>query len=204
MTGLDLTPELLIAARRRAADEGLEVEWVEGDAEDLPFDSASFDRTTSVFGTMFAPRQKVAAAELVRVTAPGGTIAVAAWTPEGLNGQMFKTIGSHLPAPPPEFVPPVMWGVEDHMKSLLADQPVELEFERHAVAFEADSIEEWLNYSEDVLGPLVLAKAALEPEGKWDALRGELKALYEANNQATDGTVRVQPEYLVTVATVAA
>ena len=119
VTGLDLTPELLEAARRRAVKAGVDVRWIEGDAEELPFESDSFDRVTSCFGVMFAPRHEQAASELARVARPGATIAVTAWTPEGLNGQMFKTVGSYMPAPPPELKPPVMWGEEEHVRSLM-------------------------------------------------------------------------------------
>ncbi|MBJ7348973.1 MAG: methyltransferase domain-containing protein, partial [Thermoleophilaceae bacterium] len=89
VVGLDLTPELFVVARERAANAGVEVNWVEGDAEDLPFGDDSFDRVTSVFGAIFAPRHQQAASEIVRVCKPGGRFAIAAWTPEGLNGQMF-------------------------------------------------------------------------------------------------------------------
>jgi SAM-dependent methyltransferase len=204
VTGLDLTPKLLDVARERAAAEGLEIKFMEGDAEDLPFDNGSFDRVTSVFGVMFAPRHAVGAAELVRVAAPGGTIAFAAWTPEGGNGQMFKTVGSYMPPPPPEFVPPVMWGNEDYVTKLFADQPVELEFERHTVALEGDSVEAFLAKGELELGPVVMAKAALEPEGKWEDLRADLKALYEGANVAGNGGFKFEPEYLLTIARVAA
>ena len=200
VTGLDLTPELFEAARRRAAENGVECEWVEGDAEQLPFADNSFDRVFSAFGTMFAPRHEVAAGELVRVTKPGGTIAVAAWTPEGINGQMFKTVASHMPPPPPELKPPTLWGNEEHMRSLLEPQGVELEFERAVVDFEDESIDAWLAYGEEKLGPMVMARTVLEPQGKWDALRADLRSLYERENLNEDGSFRVAPEYLVTVA----
>jgi ubiquinone/menaquinone biosynthesis C-methylase UbiE len=197
--GLDLTPELFVAARRRAADAGVEIEWVEGDAEELPYHDASFDRVLSAFGAMFAPRHEVAAAELVRVAKPGGAIAVAAWTPDGTNGQMFKTVGAHLPPPPPELQPPSLWGDEQHIRSLFEPHGVELEFERAKVVFEDESIEAWLDYGEEKLGPMVMARAALEPQGKWDALRADLQALYERENVSTDGSFRAEPEYLITV-----
>ena len=204
VTGIDLTPELFVAARRRAGEAGVECEWIEGDAESLPFADDSFDRALSAFGTMFAPRHEVAAGELVRVTKPGGKVAVAAWTPEGTNGQMFKTVGSHMPPPPPELKPPSMWGDEEYMRSLFGPHGVELEFERGEVDFEDESIEAWLAFGEEKLGPMVMARAALAPQGKWDALRSDLQALYERENKATDGRFRVQPEYLVTVARVPA
>jgi SAM-dependent methyltransferase len=204
VTGLDITPELFEAARSRAAEAGVEIEWIEGDAEELPYEDNSFDRALSAFGTMFAPRQERAAAELVRVTKPGGVVAVAAWTPEGTNGQMFRTVASHMPPPPPELKPPSLWGDEEHIRSLFEPLGVELEFERGQVDFADDSVEKWLVYGEEKLGPMVMARAALEPQGKWEALRADLAALYERENKATDGSFRVEPEYLVTIARVPA
>jgi SAM-dependent methyltransferase len=203
VTGLDLTPKLLEVARERAAEAGVEIEFVEGDAEDLPFDDRSFERVTSCFGVMFAPRHDVATAELVRVAKPGARIVVAAWTPEGLTGRMFKTVGSFMPAPPPELKAPVKWGNEDHVRGLFAQHGAELAFERHAVTFEHDSPESWLEYNERVLGPTIMAKAALEPQGRWEELRAELIALYTDANEADDGTMRVRAEYLLTVAQLA-
>ena len=198
--GLDLTPRLLEVARERAADAGLDIRFVEGDAEELPFEDASFDRVTSCFGVMFAPRQQLAAAELVRVARPGARIVFTAWTPEGLNGRMFGTVGSYMPAPPPGLKPPTMWGDEAHVRSLFADTGAELTFERHAITFEHDSPESWLDYNERALGPTILAKAALEPQGRWDELRSELLELYTEGNEASDGGFRAQGEYLLTVA----
>lgn len=200
VTGLDLTPKLLGVARERAAEAGVEVSFVEGDAEELPFESDSFDRVTSCFGVMFAPRQELAAAELARVARPGGAIVLAAWTPEGLNGQMFKTVGSYMPPLPPGLKPPVMWGREDHVRSLFEPTGAELTFERHMVTFEHESAVAWLEYNERVLGPTIMAKAALEPQGRWNALREELVELYTNGNEAKDGTFRARAEYLLAVA----
>jgi SAM-dependent methyltransferase len=199
VVGLDLVPQLLEAARRRAAAAGLEVEWVEGDAASLPFEDDSFDRVTSVFGSMFAPEHERAAAELVRVTRPGGAVGVTAWTPEGLNGQMLATLGRHLPPPPPELKPPILWGDEDHVRGLFqASDGVDVSCERRTVSFEADSTEDWVDYFEDALGPVVMARAALEPQGKWDEARSELVELYERYNEAKDGGLRAPAEYLLT------
>ena len=200
VTGLDITPELFDAARRRAADAGVECEWIEGDAEDLPYEDGSFDRVLSTFGAMFAPRHERAAAELARVTRPGGTFAVAAWTREGGNGQMFKTVSSHMPPPPPELKPPTMWGDEEYMRELLGPHGVELEFERANVVFEAESPDEWLEYNARALGPMVMARAALEPQGKWDALYSDLADLYRRLNMNDDGSFKAEGEYLVTIA----
>jgi ubiquinone/menaquinone biosynthesis C-methylase UbiE len=202
VTGLDITPKLLEIARDRAAEAGVEVEFVEGDAENLPFDDGSFDRVSSVFGTMFAPDHARAAAEAVRVCRPGGMVGFCAWTPEGLNGRMFAVVGSHMPPPPEGFQPPVLWGVEDHMRDLLAPTGAEPHFERRSVTWEAESAEEWMQEAERWLGPAVMAKAALEPEGKWEALRGDLVSLFESYNEATDGSLRAQAEFLMTTAEV--
>ena len=200
VTGLDLTPELLEVARRRASEAGLDIRFVEGDAEELPFADGSFDLVTSCFGAMFAPRHERAVAELVRVARPGATIGVTAWTPEGLNGKLFKTVGSYMPAPPPELKPPAMWGEEAHMRSLFADSGAELSFERQLVAFEHDSPESWVDYNERVLGPAIMAKAALEPQGRYGELREDLVALYREANGAQDGRFRAEAEYLQTIA----
>jgi len=204
VTGLDLVPDLLEKARQRADAEGLEITWVEGDAENLPFEDASFDRVTSVFGVMFAPQQERAAGELVRVARPGAGIGVAAWAPEGLNGQLFKTLGSHLPPPPPELKPPVLWGVEGHVTELFSKAGAQAECKRCTVPVEADSIDAWLDYTEAVLGPVIMAKAMLEPQGKWDAARADLAELFDRFNEAQDGTLKAPAEYLLTIATVPA
>lgn len=200
VTALDLTPELLEVARRRGADAGVEVNWIEGDAEALPFENDSFDRVTSCFGVIFAPRQREAASELLRVARPGGRVAFTAWTPEGLNGQMFRLIGSHMPPPPPEFSSPLRWGEEDHVRSLFEDGGAKLAFERRTVTIVHDSPESWVTYNERVLGPTIMIKAALEPQGKWEAVRGELIGLYRDHNEAEDGSLRARAEYLLTIA----
>jgi SAM-dependent methyltransferase len=200
VTGLDLTPELLQVARERAAGEGLAIDFVEGDAEALPFGDDSFDRVSSCFGVMFAPRHQQAAAELLRVTRPGGMIAVAAWTPEGLIGSMFRTNSSFMPPPPPEILPPVRWGEEEHVRSLLGADGVKLEFERHEVVFEHDSAEAIIEEDERLLGPAILAKAALEPQGRYGELRAQLVELYGSVNESDDGRFRARAEYLLSLA----
>ncbi len=200
VTGLDLTPELLEFARRRAAGAGVDVDFIEGDAEELPFEDDSFDRVTSCFGVIFAPRQAQAASELVRVARPGATIAFTAWTPEGLNGRMFRTIGSYMPLPPPELQSPVRWGEEDHVRSLMAGSGAELSFERRSVTFTHDSPESGFAYNERVLGPYIMAKSALEPQGRWQDLKAELIAMYADGDEGADGRWAASSEYLLAVA----
>ncbi len=200
VTGLDLTPKLLEDQRARATAAGVEIELVEGDAEELPFAAGSFDSVTSCFGVMFAPRQPVAAAELVRVARPGGSIVVAAWTPEGMVGRMFRASAPYMPPPPEGFVPPVMWGVEEHVRGLFANSGAELSFELRTVTFEGESVEAWVEKDEQILGPSVMAKAALEQQGRYDELRRDVVGLYGQFNEAGDGSFRAPAEYLVTVA----
>ncbi|HEX9482334.1 MAG TPA: methyltransferase domain-containing protein [Solirubrobacteraceae bacterium] len=200
VTGLDLTPKLLEEQAARAAAAGVEIELVEGDAEQLPFADASFDRVTSCFGVMFAPRQAVAAGELVRVLRPGGRIVVAAWTPAGMVGRMFASTAPYMPAPPEGFVPPVMWGDESRVRELFEGTGVELFFELRTVAFAGDSVEAWVETDERILGPSVMAKAALEQQGGYEELRSDVVALYSEFNEASDGSFHAPAEYLVTVA----
>src|SRR5687767_12487864 len=122
VTASDLTPELLEAGRRRAQAAGLELEWVVGDAERLPFEDASFDVVISAIGAMFAPHHQDAADELVRVCRPGGTIGLLSWTPEGMIGSLFRTMGPFAPPPPPGASSPPLWGSEDHVRELFGDR----------------------------------------------------------------------------------
>src|SRR5215218_4865348 len=119
VTGLDFSPALLAIARERSADAMVEIDWVEGDAQQLPFGDGSFDRVLSVFGHMFAPDHERTAGEMRRVCRPDGRIAVACWTPEGAIGRMFRTIAELVP--PPGGAPALLWGTEDHIRELLGD-----------------------------------------------------------------------------------
>jgi SAM-dependent methyltransferase len=201
VAGLDLTPKLIEIAGQRARDAGVDAEFVVGDAENLPFDDDSFDCVTSVFGVMFAPHQQRAADELRRVCRPGGRIVTCAWTPAGLNGQMFALIGANMPPPPEGFQPPVLWGTEERVSELFAGEQVS--FERLKVAFRDDSIEEWMARNERTLGPTVMAKEVLEADGKWEPLREQLTALYADANEASDGSMHVEAEYLLAAVDVA-
>jgi len=121
VTGIDYVPTLLERGRERAEAERLRVDFRPGDAEEIPFPDESFDAVISVFGSMFAPDHRRAAAELVRVTRPGGTIALASWTPDGFIGSMFQTIGAHVP-PPPGLASPLLWGTEEHLDDLFGTE----------------------------------------------------------------------------------
>ena len=121
VTASDLTPELFEAGRRRAEAEGVSLEWTEADAENLPFEDESFDVVMSSIGAMFAPHHQEVADELIRVCRPGGTIGLLSWTPEGMIGELFRTMGPFAPAPPPGAQPPPLWGSEEHLRGLFGD-----------------------------------------------------------------------------------
>jgi len=196
VTGLDLTPQLLDAARVRARTRGVAVDWVEGDAEALPFGDDSYDVVTSVVGVQFAPRSEVVAGELVRVCRPGGTIVLANWTPGGLIGQLFQTMGRHMP-PPPDFVtPPPKWGDPAHLHELFdAAGNVELTYATNPFRF--DTLEEYMDFFERNYGPTKRAKEKLQAAGRWDALNEELRTLYRERNTADDGTLHIEAEFVV-------
>jgi SAM-dependent methyltransferase len=189
VTGIDFAPALLTIARERGADAMVEVDWLEGDAQALPFEDARFDRVLSLFGHMFAPDHERTAAELLRVARPGGRIAIGCWTPTGKIGQMFKTIGAVSP-PPPGTQSPLLWGTEDHVRSLLGDA----EFSRHHVEWRDSSVESYAEFMENSFGPLIAAREAVG-EAVHEAYLGYLRDV----NEADDGSLRFSGEYLVSV-----
>jgi SAM-dependent methyltransferase len=197
--GLDITPELFDTAHRRAAQHDVTVEWVEGDAEDLPFEDDAFDRVLSVFGVQFAPRHEVAARELARVCRPGGLIGLVNWTPGGQIGELFKIMGRYLPAPPDYASPPPLWGSEPHVRRLFAGTGVELEFSRGHNPWRFASPEHYVAFMETHYGPTLKARERLTPEGRWEECRREIVAMAERRNEATDGRLLMPSEYLVAV-----
>ena len=191
-TGLDFSPELLEIARERGSDAMVEVEWVEGDAQELPFEDASFDRVISTFGHMFAPDHRRTAKEMLRVCRPGGAIAVACWTPEGALGRMVRALAELVP-PPPGDPPAVLWGTEEHQRELLGDG----EFERHEIEWEDESVESYAQFMLESFGPLLNARELLaEREGELDEA---FRAFLERENLNDDGTLRFSGEYLLGV-----
>ena len=196
VTGLDLVPELLEGGRRKAAAAGVEIEWVEGNAEELPFADNSFDRVFSTFGHMFAPRHRESADEMARVCRDGGVIGICCWTPEGVAGEIFRAAGSYMPPPPDFAMPPILWGTEGHVREMWPSA-TGFEFERRDTTLEWDSVEGFADYFVDRFGPLVTARQMLG-DGFQD-LRRDIVAIWEQRNAADDGTFRLAQEYLVSV-----
>ena len=197
----DLTPELFEAGRRRAQAAGVELEWVEADAEDLPFEDASFDVALSTFGIMFAPRQSVAAAEMARVVKPGGRIALCSWQPTGFVGEMFATIAGFLKPPPPVEGPPVRWGTEEGAHALL-DDAFDITCESRTLYQQFDGpIDEMTDYFMARFGPMVMARRALEPQGRWDEFLATYRELTRKWNEAEDGKAALPAAYLLVTGT---
>jgi ubiquinone/menaquinone biosynthesis C-methylase UbiE len=191
VTGVDLTPELFEAGRREAAEAAVTLEWVHGDAEELPFEDQSFDVVLSTFGCMFAPRHAVAAAEIARVLRPGGRLGITAWTPEGGMGSFFRTVGAYMPPPPSIAQPPALWGSEHHVRELFATSGIELEFRRGTVEpAQFESTDEAIEYLSTRFGPMIMACEMLTSAGRWDDLRTDLIELYERDEPL---------EYLITL-----
>ena len=196
--GVDYVPSLLERGRRRAAAEGLEVELLEGDAEALPFPKASFDAVTSVFGCMFAPDHAQAASELLRVCRPGGTIALASWTPEGFIGELFRTIGAHVP--PPAGVPsPMLWGTEAHLRTLFGDGISSLEVAERTFTFRFTSAEEFASFFRTWYGPTLKAFEALDGPAR-DALETDLVELARRSDRLDGDAIAIPATYTEAVA----
>ncbi len=196
----DLTPELFEAGRARAAAAGVELEWAEADAENLPFDDASFDVVISSIGVMFAPHHQAAADEMVRVCRPGGKIGLLSWTPEGMIGALFKTMGGFMPAPPPGVQPPPLWGGENHLRELFGDR-VELESVERGV-LDVTAFERPDDYGEHFkgrYGPTIAARANAEKEGRTDEFDHALSEICAEWNRGSDDDARFEMEYLLTV-----
>ena len=199
VTGIDIAENLVEAAKRRAFDLGLDIRFEQGDAEAMPYDDDSFDLVMTMFGAMFAPRPEVAAAELIRVCKPGGTIAMANWTPDGFAGQMFKLGGKYVPPPP--MPAPVLWGVPETVAERLGDRVTDLRTTKRL----ADMIFEYgpeqvVERFKTYFGPTVMALKAMG-EDNHEPFTRDLVELWSKNNTKNDGTTLVKSEYLEVLAT---
>ncbi len=198
----DLTPELFESGRRQAAERGAEVEWLEADAEALPFADNDFDIVLSCVGVMFAPHHQASADELVRVCRPGGTIGLLSWTPEGFIGQMFATMKPYAPPPPPGASPPPLWGSETHVRTLLGDRVTDVEANRGT--YTVDRFERpdgFLDYFKQQYGPTIAVfKAIADDPDRVAALDRELVALAERFDRGGEGKTVLDWEYLLLTA----
>jgi SAM-dependent methyltransferase len=196
VTGVDYVPALLERAAERARAERLTIALREGDAEALPFSDSSFDVVLSTFGTMFAPNHERAAAEMLRVCAPGGTIGLACWTPEGFLGDLLRTVARHVP-PAPGARSPLLWGTEAHLRAIFPGTT--LRAERKMFTFRYASADHFVDIFRRYYGPTHMAFKALDPAAQ-SALDGDLKAILARLNTAR-GALAVPGEYLEAVIT---
>lgn len=197
-TGLDLAANLIAQAKSRAATENLDIEFTEGDAEDLPYDDASFDVVMSLIGSMFAPRPELVASEMIRVCKPGGKIVMGNWTAEGFVGQMFKAIGKHTS--PPAIPSPLLWGNEDVCRQRFGNGIQDLRVTRYMYTLEYPfSPAKVVDYFNDFYGPTNRAYASLNDTAK-KQFHEDLTALWTANNQATGDGTKVSAEYIEVIA----
>jgi SAM-dependent methyltransferase len=202
VTASDLTPELLEAGRRRAEAEGVELEWAEADAENLPFDDESFDVVMSCIGVMFAPFHQAAADELVRVCRSSGKIGLLSWTPEGMLGALFRTMGPFAAPPPPGAQPPPLWGSEEHLRELFGDR-VEFQTLKRDV-LEITAFERPRDYGEHfkaLYGPTIAVRKNAEKDGRAEEFDEALDHFCDEWNRGTPDQARFEKEYLLAVGT---
>jgi ubiquinone/menaquinone biosynthesis C-methylase UbiE len=196
VVGLDIAPELFEAARRRAADAGVEVEWVEGDAEALAYDDDSFDRVFSAFGTIHTTKHDEAANELVRVCKPGGEIVMANWAPGSFPARLASLLRRLELEETRSPIDPAEWGTHGHARRVLGGQLV-LAIEPGSVDLVFESVDAMLAHYEENFGPLVVARREVDPQ-LYDNLRRELRAWIEEHDTG-EGETRVTAPYLLVV-----
>lgn len=199
VVGADFVPALLDRGRERAAADRLDIEFVEGDATELPFADGQFDVVMSIFGSMFAADQEKAAAEMLRVCKPGGRIGMANWAADGSVGKMFMTIAQHAP-PPPGVKPPLVWGTEEGLQGLFGDALADVQIERRPARQAFRSADHFLDYFRTYFGPIKVAFERVGPDGA-EALATDLRAYLEGADIGDPRAMVVEPEYLRVVAT---
>ncbi len=198
----DLTPPLLEAGRQRAEGLGLELEWVEADAEDLPFPDEEFDVVMSSIGVMFAPHHQAAADQLVRVCRSGGRIALLSWTPEGMLGDLFRVMRPFAPPPPPGAQPPPLWGSEDHLAELFGDRVRFSTLQRDTL--EITAFQRPLDYREHFkayYGPTIATYKNARANGQEEELDQALADFCHRWNRGSDDQARFEKEYLLAIGT---
>lgn len=196
--GLDYVPALLERGRRRAEAEGLEIEFVEGDAENLPFGDGDFDAVITTFGAIFGPDQQRVADELLRVVRPGGRIGMANWTPAGFAGELFRLTSRFVP-PPPGVPPATNWGSGPAVARLFGDRVAWVTLRDYTARMRAPSAEAWIELFREFFGPVSRAFSVLDEERAAEYTQ-VLKESLEMHNRATDGTIMGASEYVNVIA----
>jgi SAM-dependent methyltransferase len=194
VTGVDIAPNLLEQARQRATQDHLNIQFDEGDAEQLPYADGQFDVVLSMFGAMFGPRPEVVANELKRVCRSGGVIAMGNWTPEGFVGKTFQINSKHVPLPP-KVAPPVLWGNEDVVRERFGSG-VTIRTQKRILVFDPQmDPEATVDFFREYFGPTRVAFSRLDAEGQ-QRMRADLVELWTKNNIGDAEHVKIEAEYL--------
>jgi ubiquinone/menaquinone biosynthesis C-methylase UbiE len=198
----DFAPENFEAGRREAKTQGVELEWVEADAEALPFGAGEFDVVTSSFGAIFAPHHQAVADEMLRVCRPGGTVGMLNFTPEGLISDFFGALAPYMPLPPPGAQPPPLWGSEEHVRELFGDRLGSLEMTRSEYVERAESPRDYRELFKQAFGPVVATYASLadDPDRAAALDRDFLDFATRSNRGASGGPAEYPYEYLLVLA----
>lgn len=198
VTGIDITPALLERARHRAAAEGLPIDFQEGDATALTFEDGSFDVVMSTFGAIFAPDPEKTASEMARVCRPGGKIAMANWTPDGLLGKLFRLLAQYS-APGSQVDLPITWGDESILNQRLGRYVSNFQIKRQSVRFRSPSTSHWVEFMKNNFGPAINAFQHSAPDAQ-QRLTGEMTGLIRSFNRSPNATILSESEYLDIVA----
>lgn len=198
----DLTPENFEAGKSEAMARGVELEWVEADAEALPFDDEEFDVVTSSFGALFAPDHQAVADEMLRVCRPGGTIGMLNFTPEGLITDFFGALAPYMPPPPEGALPPALWGSEEHVRKLFGRRVESLTMTRHEYIERAKTPRDYRELFKETFGPVVATYDSLadDPERRAALDADFLEFAVRANTGPAEGPAEYPYEYLLVVA----
>lgn len=200
VTGIDFVPALLERGRERAQAERLQIEFKQGDAEELPFPDSSFDAVLSTFGVMFAPNQEKAAGEMLRVCKPGGKIGMANWTPDGFLGEMFKLPGKYIPKPP-GLDPPVLWGTKERIQELFGGGSADIQVNPRQVVFRYLSVDHYIDFMRTHFGPTKITFEKLDPDKQneyAEEMRGVLRSFHRGEGEKP---IQVPSDYLEVVVT---
>jgi ubiquinone/menaquinone biosynthesis C-methylase UbiE len=200
VTASDLTPELIAVGRRRTEAESLDLEWIQADAEHLPFEDAAFDVVMSSIGVMFAPHHRQAADELVRVCRPGGRIALLSWTPDGMVGALFRTMAPFAPPPPPGAQPAPLWGTAEHLHELFSDRvrfDTLREESLEVTAFQKP--EDFAEHFRTLYGPTIAVQANAHANSLGDEFVAALRGFCENHNTGTPSQARFEMGYLLAI-----
>ncbi|MEM9280179.1 MAG: class I SAM-dependent methyltransferase, partial [Pseudomonadota bacterium] len=199
VTSTDYVASLLEAGKLRASAEGLSVDYQVADAENLPFEAQTFEAAVSTFGIMFTPNQKQSASELQRVVRSGGKIGMANWTPESFIGQLFKTIGQHVP-PPAGVQSPALWGSREWIEQNFTAAGEITSFRLKNFMFRYQSAEHFLEYFRTFYGPMQKAFDALDDAGRLE-LQKDVISLARKFDVSIGDTLRIPSEYAEIVIT---